>query len=75
MNEHLGGIMPQEVSAGLVEATPSRHRLQPLPRHQSQQLQRSPTRLFFAAFPLAHQPGRHIQMQREHRLGCILPQA
>ena len=39
---------------------PSRHRLQPLPRHQRQQFQRSPARLFFAAFPLAYQPGRHI---------------
>ena len=54
---------------------PSSQRLQPLPRHQRQQFQRSSARLFFAAFPLAHQPGRHMQMQREDRLGCILPQA
>ncbi len=71
MNENLGGIMPQEFSAGIVEANPSSHPLQPLPRPQSQQFQRSPARLFFAALPLAHQPGCYIQMQREFRGGSV----
>jgi hypothetical protein len=71
MNENLGEIMPQEFNSSLVEFAPLSHRLQPLPRHQRQQFQRSPARLFFAAFPLAHQPGRHIQMQREFRGGSV----
>ena len=70
--ERLGHLPPRIVR---IERRASRRRLQPLLRHQRQQLQRGTPRALRASFPLAHEAGGDVQIARKDRLTRLFPEA
>ena len=59
---------------GMLLCVKSSDRLKPILGNQGEELQGCALRMFFAAFPLADQARCHVEIAREHRLTCALPQ-